>query len=425
MMKKIIVEWNPWWGEEYSFTGVKREKFVDILPWIKRREIVSIMGIRRAGKTTLLFEIIHYLIHDKKISPKNIFFIKADDDRVDPGNLIDNAINEYERLLDPVGEIFVFIDEIQEIKEWQKTLKRIYDLKKNVKLFISGSNASILREELSSLLAGRYASFELFPFTFLEFLRLKRIEIDNGLKLYAQGNRIHHFLTEYLHYGAFPEVILTGNKKIKEELISFYFDSIFYRDVIKRNTIRNPAKLERLVKYYLQNISNLANFTKIGKILDLTTDSIVDYTRALENAYLIFPISLFDFSYKKQIINPKKIYCVDTGIRTILGFTFSDDLGRIYENVVFIHLRRGIKEIYYWAGAYECDFITKHGKELSAIQVCYDIKNSKEREVNGLLEALHYFKLREGIIITEDFEAEEILENKTIKYIPLWKWLIQ
>lgn len=424
-METIIVDWNTWWDKGYSFQGVKREKLDDILPWIKRKEILSIVGVRRSGKTTLLFEIIDHLINNEKINQKNIFFIKADDDRVNPEGLIDSAIDEYEKLINPVGKIFVFIDEIQEIKEWQKTLKRIYDLRENVKLFISGSNASIMKEELSSLLAGRCAYFELFPFTFLEFLQANKFHTKNKLTLLHEKNKIRHLLLSYLKYGAFPEVTLAENEKVKAELINFYFDSIFYRDVIKRKNIRNPAKLEKLVKYFLQNISNLANFTKIGKILELTTDSVGEYTKALDNAYLIFAINLFEFSYKKQIINPKKIYCVDTGIRNVIGFKFSEDIGRIYENIVFIHLRRKIKEIFYWADNYECDFIVKNGKKLEAIQVCYDIKNYNKREINGLLDALNHFKLKKGVMITENFEREENIQNKIIKYIPLWKWLLQ
>lgn len=424
-MENIIIEWNPWWNKQYSFKGIKRDKLSNILPWVKRREIISILGVRRAGKTTLLFEIIDYLINNENINPKNILFIKADDDRVNKDKLIDTAIDEYEKLINPTGKIFIFIDEIQEINEWQKTLKRIYDLREYTKLFISGSNASIMKEELSSLLAGRYAFFELFPFTFSEFLKAREFVHIDKLSLIHERNKIRHFLIEYLKYGGFPEVVLEKDEKVKAELINFYFDSIFYRDIIKRRNIRNPAKLERLVKYFLQNISNLASFARIGKFLELTTDSVVEYTKAIEDSYLIFPINLLEFSYKKQIISPKKIYCVDTGIRNLVGFKFSEDIGKIYENIVFVHLRRKNKEIFYWNDEYECDFIVKNGKKLEAIQVCYDIKKVKEREARGLLDALYHFKLSEGIIITEDFEGKEIIKDKIINYIPLWKWLLQ
>ena len=423
-MKEALFDWNPWWSEQYNFKGVNRDKLSDILQWIGRKEIISITGVRRAGKTTLMYEIISCLINTRKIAPKNILFIKADDDRIATGGLIDQSLDEYYKWINPESKIFVFIDEIQEIKDWQKTLKRIYDLKKEVKLFISGSNASIMKEELSALLAGRCAYFEVFPFSFSEFLRAKKVEIKDEINLIKDKNKVRHLLLEYISTGSFPEVVLEANEGIKTKLAGFYFDSIFYRDIIRRKSIRNPAKLENLVKYYLQNISNLANFTKIAKIMELTTDSVVEYSKALEDAYLVFHINLFEFSYKKQIINPKKIYCIDSGIRNVVGFKFSEDAGRLYENIVFMQLRRKTSKIFYWKNAGECDFIIKEGKKLDAIQVCYDINKSKERELNGLLEAMSRFKLKEGTIITEDYEAEEKAKEKKIKFIPLWKWLL-
>ncbi len=425
-MKEMLYEWNPWWTGEFGFKGIKRDRIWEILPWVDRREIISILGVRRAGKTTLLYELIDYLIKDKRASPKKILFIKADDDRVEKEKLIDRAIDEYQKRVNPGTSFFLFIDEIQEISGWQKTLKRIYDLNEKIKIFISGSNSSILKEDLSSLLAGRFAYFEIFPFSFPEFLRTKELEIKNETDLIKNKNIIRNFLLEYIEKGAFPEVILEKREEIKEELARFYFDSIFYRDVIKRKDIRNPAKMEKLVKYFLQNISNPTSFAKTAKLLELTTDSITEYVKALEDSYLIFSINLFEFSYKKQIINPKKIYCIDTGIRNIVGFNFSADIGRLYENLVFINLRRKNSDIYYWKDKNECDFLIKTKKELQAIQVCYDLSKpeTKEKEIRALLETLEKFKLNKGLVITEDYEAEEQIKNKKIEFIPLWKWLL-
>ncbi len=423
-MRDILFEWNPWWTKQYSFDLIPRDKLQEIIPWIRRKEIVAVLGVRRSGKTTLIYEMIDYLINKKKILPKNIFFIKADDDRINPDNLVNQALNEYYELINPLGKIFLFIDEIQEIKNWQKTLKRLYDLNKNIKMFISGSNSAIFKKDLSSLLAGRFAYFELFPFSFLEFLRAKNLEFENEFDILKNKHKIRHFLIEYLQEGAFPEVVLEKRKKIKEELIRFYYDSIFYRDIMKRKQIRNPVKMENLVKYLFQNISNLTSFTKIAKLFGLTTDTVVEYIKALEDAYLIFPVNLFEFSYKKQIINPKKIYCIDSGIRNIVGFKFSQDIGRIYENIVLITLKRKGKEIYYWKNKNECDFVIKERKDLKAIQVCYNLKESKERELKGLLEFMRTFKVKTGTIITKDYEAEEKIDNRKIKFIPLWKWLV-
>lgn len=427
-IKELLFEWNPWWDREYHFSGIKRELFDKVKKWLKRKEIIAILGVRRAGKTTLLFETIDFLINEEKIPRENILFIKADDERVEKEDLINRTIDEYLKWKGPEGRVFIFIDEIQEIKDWQKTLKRIYDLEQEKKkIFISGSNSSLLKEELSYLLTGRFAYFELFPFSFKEFLIANKLKIKNETDLIKQKNVLRKFLIEYLSFGGFPEIVFEKDKEKKEELLRFYFDSIIYRDVIKRKNLRNAGKISKLIEWYLQNISSNINFTKIGKFLELTTDSVVEYTKYLEEAYLVFVINLFAYSLKKQFVNPKKIYCIDSGIRRIIGFVFSEDIGRIYENIVFIELKRRKKNIYYWKDKNECDFLIKEKNKIKqSIQVCYNLnKENKEREINGLLESINKFNLKEGLVITEDYEGEEKIKGKKIKFVPLWKWLLK
>jgi uncharacterized protein len=426
-MNEILFEWNPWWEEKYGFQKVKRDLFTHVKKWIERKEIIAILGARRSGKTTLLFEIIDYLINEKKVNRNNIFFIKADDDRVDKKELINTSLDEYYKWKNPQGKIFVFIDEIHEIPEWQKTLKRIYDLEhKNKKIFISGSNASLLKEELSYLLTGRFAYFELFPFSFREFLRADNVTIENETDVIKQKNTLRNLLTSYVEFGGFPEIVLENDKDRKEELLRFYFESILYRDIVKRKSIRNVEKLDRLIKWYLQSISAYVNYDKLGVFCELSTDTVGEYTRYLEDAYLIFVINILAYSLKKQFVNPKKIYCVDPGIRRIVGFVFSEDAGRIYENIVFTHLKRAGMDIYYWKNKGECDFIIQNkGVVEQVIQVSYNLKTSKEREVNGLVEAMEKFNVKKGLIITQDYEAKETIEENEIEFVPLWKWLLE
>ena len=208
-------------------------------------------------------------------------------------------------------------------------------------------------------------------------------------------------------------------------MLRFYFESILYRDIVKRKNIRNVEKLDRLIKWYLQNISAYVNYDKLGRFCELSTDTVGEYTRYLEDAYLIFVINILAYSLKKQFVNPKKIYCVDPGIRRIVGFVFSEDAGRIYENMVFTHLKRAGMDIYYWKNKGECDFIIQNkGVVEQAIQVSYNLKTSREREVNGLIEAMKKFNVKKGLIITQDYEAKETIEGSEIEFVPLWKWLL-
>lgn len=431
MNKEILVEWNPHWKEEKELKLVERELVKDIEQWLERREILGFIGVRRSGKTTLMSILISRL--SSKIPQKNILFVKCDDDRVQKENLIDDAIKSYRELINPEGKIFVLIDEVQEVDKWENTLKRIYDLEKDMKLIISGSNFSMLKEDFSYRLAGRIAYFEVYPLSFREFLKTK-LTIKDKISAFSKKDEIKHHLFEYMELGGFPEVVLENNQGIKKQLLQFYFDTIIYRDIIKKRGIRNAAKMEKMVNLLLQNISNTMNFSKVGKAISLSVDTVGEYAANLMDAYLVFNVPIFSFSVKAQEINPKKIYCIDSGIRNIKGFRFSQDYGRIAENIVFIELKRRsfsdpLSKIFYWhdKNQRETDFLLMNEFKISeAIQVCWDISQPevKEREVEGLLSALNEFNLESGLIITEDFEGEEIIGDKRITYMPLWLWLM-
>ena len=431
MNKEILVEWNPHWKEEKELKLVERELVKDIEQWLERKEILGFIGVRRSGKTTIMKILISRL--SSTIPQKNILFVKCDDDRVQKENLIDDAIKSYKELINPEGKIFVLIDEVQEVDNWENTLKRIYDLEKDMKLIISGSNFSMLKEDFSYSLAGRIAYFEVYPLSFREILKT-RLTIKDKISAFSKKDEIKHHLFEYMELGGFPEVVLENNPGIKKQLLQFYFDTIIYRDIIKKRSIRNVAKMEKMVNLLLQNISNTMNFSKVGKNISLSVDTVREYAANLMDAYLVFTVPIFSFSVKAQEINPKKIFCIDSGIRNIKGFRFSLDYGRIAENIVFIELKRRnfsnpLSRIFYWhdKNQRETDFFLMNEFKISeAIQVCWDISQPevKEREVEGLLCALNEFNLESGLIITEDFEGEEIIGDKRITYLPLWFWLI-
>ncbi len=431
MNKEILVEWNPHWEETAGTKLIERELLKDIEKWLERKEILGFIGVRRSGKTTLMGILISRL--SSKIPPKNILFVKCDDDRVQKENLIDDAIKSYRELINPGGKIFVLIDEVQEVDKWENTLKRIYDLEKDTKFIISGSNFSMLKEDFSYRLAGRIAYFEVYPLSFREFLKTK-LTIEDKISAFSKRDEIKHHLFEYMELGGFPEVVLENNPAIKKQLLQFYFDTIIYRDIIKKRGIRNAAKMEKMVNLLLQNISNAINFSKVGRDISLSVDTVGEYALFLKDAYLVFNVPVFSFSVKAQEINPKKIYCIDSGIRNIKGFRFSLDYGRIAENIVFIELKRRyfsdpLSKIFYWhdKNQRETDFLLMNEFKITeAIEVCWDISQPevKEREVEGLLCALNEFNLESGIIITEDYEGEEITGDKRITYIPLWLWLL-
>lgn len=422
LREDILVEWNPWWDGEFEFEFVEREVWNRIEKWVDRKNIVALTGCRRSGKTTLMYIAIKKLLEEN--SPEQILFIKCDDERVEEP-IIENALEKHAELFNLEKKVYLFLDEVQNAKDWEKTVKRIFDLDQDIKIFLSGSR--LLRKEISSSLAGRCAYFSVYPFNFSEFLSSKGLEIEGKIEAVSKKDQIMYYLREYLEWGGFPEISLEDDKEMKKELLGFYSDTILYRDVIERSGIKKVDKMEKIKSYLIANLSNPINYTKLARRLSISSDTVSSYIKEMENAYFVFPIPYFSYSLKKQQINPKKIYCVDNGLRNYAGFRFSEDIGRLYENVVFLDLKRSGKEVYYWKDekGRETDFITKYAKEIDqAIQVCYDVEEAGNRERHGLVSTLKKFDLKEGIIITRDYEKTEKTDNKKIKYIPLWKWLI-
>lgn len=377
--------------------GVKRYLQVKLL----NNYATIISGIRRCGKSTLIRQFLK--------NKKPIYYTNFEDLALTNFKLKDfTKLEEVFKELYPQKGIF-FFDEIQNINGWEHYIRQLVD--KGEKVIITGSNASMLSRELGTKLTGRQISLELFPFTYQEFLSIQKKE--HSIDLFQK----------YLFLGGFPEYLKTEDKDILRNLLQ----DILYRDIVARNDIRNEAELKSMLLFLLSNIGKQVSFNKIKDLIKVkSTNTITQFMDYFEDAYLLFSIKKFDYSIKKQIFNPKKIYCVDNGIINENAFTFSENKGRILENTVFIELRRANKEIYYHKDKYECDFLVKDKLNISeAIQVCYEINpDNKEREIEGLLEAMEKHNLKSGLILTFNQEDKLKFNEKTMTITPIWKWIL-
>ncbi|OQA32168.1 MAG: Archaeal ATPase [archaeon ADurb.Bin336] len=359
-----------------------------------------ISGIRRCGKSTLAKQFLK--------SRKPVYYLYFEDVA-----LAEFKTKDFVKLDEVFHEVLgdngiYFFDEIQNVKGWEIFVRRLVD--KNKEVLITGSNASMLSRELGTRLTGRHISYELFPFSFNEFLRFKNKEAN-----------VKNF-EEYLELGGFPEYLKTNDKVILRNL----FQDIFYRDILVRNNIRNEADLKSLLAYLSSNIGKKFSYTKLRDSLGIkSVHTIKQFISACENAYLFFTITKYDYSVKKQLINPKKIYCIDNALIKLNSFSVSSNSGQLLENLVFLELRKKQKEIYYHSEKKECDFVIKEGNRITqAIQVCYLLNDeNKQREINGLLEAMDAYKLKEGLLLTNNQEDVLELNNKKIILKPVWKWL--
>ncbi len=394
---------------------IKREILDEILNWFKDNRIIILTGIRRCGKSTILKQIMK--------NKQNYCYVNFEDER-----FLDFKAQDFEKLNEILIEIYnnpsiYLFDEVQNVEKFETFVRRLQDEGK--KMIITGSNASLLSKEFGTRLTGRHKLFEIFPFSFLEYLRFKHIEIEKDWS-YKTVKRVEikKAFNEYFLLGGFPEYLKTQDK----EYIKNVLDNIIYKDVIARYSIKKQRVVKELINILTTNISSSFTYNSIKTTLGLSNSiTVKEYISYLANTYLFFEVSKFDFSLRKSLAAPKKIYLIDTAFNQISGFNFSSNNGRNLENVVFIELKRRKKEVYYFSEKNECDFIIKDGSRITrAIQVCYNLnKEDKEREVNGLIQAMNKFKLKEGVIITFDQDEKLSVEGKTIQVIPVWKWLLK
>lgn len=414
---------NPWWANK-SFRRegiIERSVQKNILKSLKLRHIKDILGVRRCGKTTLLHLTIEHLLK-QNISPSKIFFLSFDEINLSTASFdeIEKAIAQIE-----IAPEYLFLDEVQEKKQWERWVKQLYDLRKFRQIFVSGSNASLLSKDVGKLLSGRHITTALFPFSFREFL------IANGWKdfsrdyLFLEKNKILHYLNLYLKWGGFPET-LNADEIFKSIILSNTYNDIISRDIATRYSIERE-KIDRLSKYLFTNIAKEYSYNNLAKNVGINIETVERYLEYLKESFLLFSIDFFSFKLKVQHKQNKKIYAIDTGLRNSISFRFSEDIGKLYENAVFIEMKRRNMNIYYWKGKGEVDFLVKEGfkiKEL--IQVCKEVSDkSKTREITAISEAAKEFKLKKGKIITEDYYGKEKMYNIEIEFIPLWFWLLQ
>lgn len=421
MNEKIAKVIQDYWESDLPL--VKERK---LNPYLKEQLISDIVGPRRAGKTYLMFSII------KNLTKKSTIYINFENRRLLPlKEEYFNDIIEFihaEQLLKKNKKIYLFLDEVQRISGWERFVRSIYDeFKGKIKIFVSGSSANLLSQDYSQLLTGRHLSTVVLPLSFREFLAFKDLKVEDKIMTEKQESLIKKHLKEYLEYGGFPEVVLGSQK---ESMLSQLFSDIVSRDILSRTEIRNENVMEELSNYCAANVSNLLSFGKMTRYfksrgIKISTPTLIEYFRHMKNAFLFFDNLIFSYKIKDQLQYPRKIYCVDSGFANLSG---AENMGRICENTVAVELLRRRADTYYWKSRSqeEVDFIIREKRKIAAIQVCFnpEAEDTRKREVKSLGKCMEEFKLKDAVVITFDYENVEMRNNKKIKYVPLWKYLL-
>lgn len=404
---------------------IPREQEIDIERNIKRA--VSIIGPRRAGKTYEMFFLINKIKHKYDLNRVlYINFERADLEDLSYKDLVVMLETYYE--LYPQNKntkIWLFLDEIQNVSEWERFVRNCLD--EEISIFLSGSSSKLLSKEIATSMRGRNISYHVYPFSFKEFLYAKKFEIK---KYYSSSEKalLNNLFNEFLVSGGYPETIIYD--KEREKIIKDIYDTAIYKDVIERGKIRNIKVLRLLIKALLTSkefsMHKFYNFIK-SQGIKTSKDALYKYADYLSDAFFVFFLKKYDLSYKKSEQSLPKIYFIDNGILSLNGI---DDKGRLLENLVFIELSRREREIVYYQNSLkeEADFLVKEGKKVKQIiQVCYDISNfmTIDREKRALIKASKEFNCNNLVLINMYEEKEEIIDRKKIKFIPVWKWLLE
>ena len=396
-------------------------------------KIITVPGVRRCGKSTLLLLTIKQLLAGG-VDRRQILFFNFDDERIKwSGQNLDTIIVAYRELYPdiPLRDVYMFFDEVQMASDWQSFVRRIYE-EECRNIYITGSNSQMLSSELATVLRGRSLQYEEFPLSFDEVCRFRKV--DPGVYGAASRARLASLFDEYLVWGGFPEVVMAP-QELRDKILSDYYYVMLYRDMVEHFNI-NPASVAR---YFIRRVmENLIKPTSINKVynelksmgVSLGKDRAYSLAEQCEAVYLFLPLNRYMASVQRTTTSDVKYYCIDNGLRKLTLKPMSEDDGKRLENVVYLHLRRSLDEMQklsYFKGVGECDFVVSRQEEVQMlIQVTWEMSepDTYERELAGLLEASRATGCRDLFIVTHDEEKVIETECGEVNVVPAWKWTL-
>ncbi len=418
---------NPWWAGAKPDSGIPRRAYLDkILDYLKNtREIVIIGGVRRSGKTTLMYQTILHLIEHESVNPRHILFLSCDNSAIrNLSEPLTTVLDAYQKLTGTTQDLWLFFDEVQDIPDFPRILKNLYDTGR-YHIIISGSTSHILESQSGTHLTGRYLPVRVYPLSFREYLTfLGTVLPEDGIDLLTKKYELIGHLNTYLRNGGFPAIVPIVQDGIRRDYLKAYYDSILYRDIIASHDVRNQSLMQELLNYIITNIAVPQTFRSLAQIFKTDPARVQDYLSYAEDGYLLYTATKFSFSYKKQLVAPRKMYLADNGLRSAAGFVFSQDTGRLVENLVCIELLRRGYTPKYWKETNEIDFVVQRsGEPLTLLNVCYT-NDVPERELKGFAEfvTLHPEVAVRKILLTEDLSLQL---DDGVTAVPLWRWLLK
>ncbi len=423
---EVLEYWNFW--NQDRRTGVYRKDYVDELyRQGKLKEASIVAGVRRAGKSTILLQVLRKLI-DSGTPRENILYVNFEEPTFIPYLTVEFLLRIHDLYLErfnPRGRTYVVLDEVQLVPGWERFVRGLYDRDKEIKFYLTGSSSKLLSKEYGTSLTGRIVSNEVFPLSFQEFLAFKEKEEMIERSRGKGSPALRNLFNQYTRFGGFPQVVLTEEEKDKMQILKDYYTAVIEKDIIQRYQVRDIKKLKEFcLNLYANAASHFSGYQaeKRQKISQPTANKFLEYAREV---FLVQTTDYFSYSFTEQKANPYKVYAIDPGLYNAVSFRFSENIGRIFENVVYLALRRKGEEIFYWKGKGEVDFLIRKGTRIDRlINVCWELnKKNEKREFSGLYEAMKQFNVSNAQIIVNGYDDQVDIKGKKIVISNFFNWL--
>ncbi|MBI4215722.1 MAG: ATP-binding protein [Parcubacteria group bacterium] len=440
VLNTLITTWNPHFTDfsKGKWMGtVPREKYLERLKKLTDiRHVITLTGARRAGKSTLMHQLMNYLIAEKGVPAKNVIYLFLEDILVQQylnlgWKLLEDIYNFYLETYNPQGQVYLFLDEIQGVKDFNRWISSNYERQKPIKFILSGSRRSLVESEAATVLTGRNVQIYVYPFNFYEYLLIKGVKVSGEASIeslrqsnFSRQASILHHLGNYLKEGGYPEIVLAEDGEVKRELASSYYRDTVTRDVVVPNGVRNQQEVEILGLQIMSDFTKTHTYSSLAKPQKLAIETVKTYLDYFQRAYLFFESKHFSYKTKEtqDIQRPRKIYVVDNGLRNFNIPLLRPDLGQCAENIVYMELRKQNAAIHYWKGKREIDFVAMN-PNLTFYNVSYT-DQLHGRETEGMVEGLREFNADRGVILTKNYFETREVAGKTVEFTPLWAWLI-
>ena len=423
-MEETLIRLNRHWEGRPYLSLYRRELLNQLLKKKDLPHIQVLTGIRRSGKSTI-FELIISDLIASGVDPRSILRLNLDEPVFtslwnNPSELY--SIIEKAEVLTGIKSLYLFLDEVQQVKNWELFAKGAYDTRRFRKIYITGSTSDLLDKQFSTLLSGRYFSNVVRPFSVKELFAVHGF--NDNLSILARKTEALRLIDRYMLWGSFPEIVLHElSDDIKTELLQSYYESIVLKDCITRNRVRDIDLFYRLMHYLLTNTGSLFNYNSLAQALDSNENTVKSYLSFAVRSYILVDATNFAFSVKPGARPDHKSYCIDNGLMNAVSFRFSEQKGKMLENAVYNELvNKGYNNISFVRRNGECDFIAQKDNAFHAFQVCYELTAvNRKREAEGFYGLNKQVNLVSRSIITYNQEGEE----DSVQIRPFYRWCLE